>query len=106
MELQDSCLKKKTVFVAVYVEKPTKRRLTITNSNGHHHHHYDLHIHRSKNGGGYDRRAELLSYSHRLREVAKSTVISSSPYQPKSSIVSETKEQQPSPLVSDLSMFM
>ncbi|KAA8525980.1 hypothetical protein F0562_007920 [Nyssa sinensis] len=63
-----TCCKEKAVLVAVYVERPRKRRV----SSNHYHH---LHLHQPKhgvNGGGYNRRAELLDYSHRLRESARS----------------------------------
>ncbi|XP_057510459.1 uncharacterized protein LOC130792884 [Actinidia eriantha] len=62
-----TCCKDKAVIVAVYVETPRKRRFS---SNNHHHH---LHLHQPKHGGGvYNRRAQLLDYSRRLRESARS----------------------------------
>lgn len=90
--------KKKSVFVSVYVEKPRNRRSSTTNYNIHNHH-YHLHIEQSKNSGCYNRRAELLSYSHHLQEVAKSTRTSSSLHQPKSLAILTRKEQQHSPEV-------
>ncbi|PWA72734.1 hypothetical protein CTI12_AA266860 [Artemisia annua] len=88
MDVQAPYLKKKAVFVTVYVEKPIKRGSSI-----------NKHIEKSKKGGWYNRRAELLSYSHRLRELPKSTGASSSPHQSESLVVSTTKKQPSSPQI-------
>ncbi|GJR57301.1 hypothetical protein Tco_1499463 [Tanacetum coccineum] len=88
MDVQASYFKKKAVFVTVYVEKPIKRGSSINKP-----------IEKSKKGGWYNRRAELISYSHRLRELAKSTGASSSPHQSESLVVSTTDKQPSSPQI-------
>ncbi|KAJ9173311.1 hypothetical protein P3X46_016462 [Hevea brasiliensis] len=69
------CLKK-AVLVSVYEEKPTKRRVSSTNHRHHHYHPHHRYVHHSiqqerdddsPTGKGYNRRAELLLYSQRLR---------------------------------------
>ncbi|KAL3497582.1 hypothetical protein ACH5RR_040314 [Cinchona calisaya] len=67
--------REKGVWVAVYVERPRKRRLLTDNNQQQLHHHQHLHIHRDKNacnGRGYNRKAQLLEYSRQLRESARS----------------------------------
>ncbi|XP_022718384.1 uncharacterized protein LOC111276796 isoform X2 [Durio zibethinus] len=88
----------KAVLVTVYVEKP---RMRAFSKQSHHHRHHYLHhtiqkeIIQHKHGGaagkGYNRKAELLHYSQRLRESARSA--SSTPFQ--SNPVS-SNDQQPS----------
>ncbi|KAL8088927.1 hypothetical protein AgCh_038626 [Apium graveolens] len=70
----------KSVLVAVFVERPRKRRLLPSNGgpekhyHHHHHHHHHLHLHQAHNkGGSSNRRAELLDYSRRLRDSAPNT---------------------------------
>ncbi|KAI4327193.1 hypothetical protein L6164_019683 [Bauhinia variegata] len=71
-----TCCKDKVVLVRVYVEKPRKKR----ESSNHHHHHHHYHFHQTFRrevvqgtaGKGYDRKAELLRYSQRLRQSARS----------------------------------
>lgn len=66
----------KSVLVAVFVERPRKRRLLPSNGGGgnHYHHHHHLHLHQShKQRGSSNRRAELLDYSRRLRDSAPNT---------------------------------
>ncbi|OAY60134.1 hypothetical protein MANES_01G088600v8 [Manihot esculenta] len=64
------CLKK-AVLISVYEEKPTKTK--DHRHKHHHHHHYVYHSIQQDKGGdqptgkGYNRRAELLLYSQRLR---------------------------------------
>ncbi|KAL4587968.1 hypothetical protein LXL04_000845 [Taraxacum kok-saghyz] len=93
MENHGTCYREKHVHVAVYVEKPIKRRPSKNNNKNHHHR-----IRQQKIIGNYNRRAELLRYSHHLRESAKSTKTSSSPDPLKSLAVSIT-EQLPPPLI-------
>ncbi|XWS38656.1 hypothetical protein CRYUN_Cryun19dG0149600 [Craigia yunnanensis] len=80
-----TCCKEKAVLVTVYREKPRKR----TSSN-HQHRHY-LHHTIKQAGKGYNRRAELLHYSQRLRESAGSAASTPLQSKPVSSI-----DQQPS----------
>ncbi|KAK2970369.1 hypothetical protein RJ640_012949, partial [Escallonia rubra] len=85
--LQATCCREKSVLVAVYVERPRKKGLSSSKNNQqhHHHHHHHLHLHQAKlganSGKGYNRRAELLNYSRRLRESARSAP--ASPQHPK-----------------------
>ncbi|XVE57551.1 hypothetical protein DITRI_Ditri04bG0099500 [Diplodiscus trichospermus] len=84
-----TCCKDKEVVITVYVEKP-RTRASLN------HHHYlhqtikKLHI-QHMHGKGYNRRAELLHYSRRLRESARSA--SSAPLQSKPV---SSNDQQPS----------
>ncbi|MFS7924306.1 hypothetical protein Hanom_Chr03g00271051 [Helianthus anomalus] len=86
----------KAVLVAVYKENPSKRRLTTRNSDNikhhHHHHHHHLHIHQSKDNKG-NRRAELLSYSQRLRESSK-VKASTPPHHAKPLVASTSNDQE------------
>ncbi|KAJ8556471.1 hypothetical protein K7X08_032223 [Anisodus acutangulus] len=59
-------LRERTVYVAVLVEGP-RRRSSTTNSKFHHHHHQHLHVRHVANGGGYNRKAQLLEYSRNIR---------------------------------------
>ncbi|XVF13486.1 hypothetical protein REPUB_Repub08aG0211800 [Reevesia pubescens] len=79
-----TCSKEKAVLVTVYVEK--QRRRAPSN------HHYQLH-HTIKQaaGKGYNRRAELLHYSQRLRDSARSAASTHLQSKPVSS-----NDQQPS----------
>lgn len=67
------CLKK-AVLISVYEEKPTKIKDHRHKHHHHHHHHYVYHSIQQDKGGdqptgkGYNRRAELLLYSQRLRQ--------------------------------------
>ncbi|KAK4557706.1 hypothetical protein RGQ29_007462 [Quercus rubra] len=97
-----TCRKEKAVLVTVYVERPRKK--ASTNHHHHHHHHHYLH-HTTKRevtqvnhgasgpGKGYDRRAQLLQYSKRLRESSRSATITPLPLEPTSS---SNHNQQPS----------
>ncbi|XP_022027076.1 protein FAM76B [Helianthus annuus] len=91
-----ACCKEKAVLVAVYKENPSKRRLTTRNSDNikhhHHHHHHHLHIHQSKDNKG-NRRAELLSYSQRLRESSK-VKASTPPHHAKPLVASTSNDQE------------
>ncbi|KAL4565739.1 hypothetical protein LXL04_029842 [Taraxacum kok-saghyz] len=95
-----TCCKEKAVLVAVYEEKPRKRRLkTSKNKNTkqehhhhHHHHHHHLHLHQSKNGEGSNRKSELLSYSQHLRQSSKSRS-STSPDHHKPLVASTTDDK-------------
>ncbi|XP_057977238.1 uncharacterized protein LOC131164226 [Malania oleifera] len=68
----DECCREKVVVVSVYVEKERRRWVSSTH-------------HRRRDGGGgcrgYNRRAELLDYSHSLRESARCAA--STPQNPK-----------------------
>ncbi|CAI9291393.1 unnamed protein product [Lactuca saligna] len=95
-----TCCKEKAVLVAVYEEKPRKRRLKTSKNKDtkqehhhHHHHHHHLHIHQSKNSVGNNRKAELLSYSQHLRESSKSRS-STSPHHHKPLVDSTTDSKQ------------
>ncbi|KAI3804390.1 hypothetical protein L1987_25889 [Smallanthus sonchifolius] len=97
-----TCCKEKVVLVAVYEEKPKKRRLTTRkNDNIKHHHHHHLHVHPSKNGEG-NRRAELLSYSQRLREASKLKASTPDSHCPKSLVASITNNQETKTQVHDV----
>ncbi|XWS49175.1 hypothetical protein CRYUN_Cryun13aG0141300 [Craigia yunnanensis] len=93
-----TCCKDKAVLITVYVEKP-RMRASSNHQNHHHHQHYLHHtikkeLIQHKHGGadrGYNRRAELLHYSQRLRESARSS--SSTPLQSKPV---SSNDQQPS----------
>nr|GFA35963.1 hypothetical protein [Tanacetum cinerariifolium] len=93
-----ACCKEKAVLVAVYEEKPRKRRTTRNKDNikhHHHHHHYHhLHVHESKKSEGNDRRAELLSYSKHLRVSKKIEASTSTHRRPKSLEASTRKDQE------------
>ncbi|EEF37972.1 uncharacterized protein LOC8283230 isoform X1 [Ricinus communis] len=89
--------KKKVVVISVYVEKPTKRKVT-SKSHRHHHHHHHCHYYNHQNikqevtankygdsinaGKGFSRRAQLLLYSQRLRESADHRPVESSHLDP------------------------
>lgn len=73
-EFQSTCCKEKAVLVTTYIEKPRTRSAY---SNRHHCLHHTLNVKQA--GKGYiNRRAELLHYSHCLRESA-STPLQSTP---------------------------
>ncbi|CAK7356264.1 unnamed protein product [Dovyalis caffra] len=103
--------KEKAVLVHVYVERPRKRRSSSSSSsNSHHHHHHHHYVHHiikqeltpHKNGDsgkGYSRRAELLHYSQRLRESARSAT--SSPLVPKPVSSNDNHHHQPAANVMD-----
>ncbi|OVA19813.1 hypothetical protein BVC80_1687g39 [Macleaya cordata] len=103
------CCTEKAVLVTVYVERPTiRRRNSPIRKNHHHCRQYQLHHHHTikrtvivrrkinnggagrGGGGGYDRRAELLHYSHRLRESARSAT--STPVHPTPVYASHTQQ--------------
>ncbi|XP_055821209.1 uncharacterized protein LOC129889783 [Solanum dulcamara] len=58
-------LRERTVYVAVLVESPRRRRSSSTNNKFHQHQH--LHVRNVANGGGYNRKTQLLEYSRNLR---------------------------------------
>ena len=94
-----ACCKEKAVLVAVYEEKPRKRRTVTRNKDNikhhhHHHHHHHLHIHESKKSEGNNRKAELLSYSKHLRESKKLEASTSTHRRPKSLEASTRKDQE------------
>ncbi|KAK9059176.1 hypothetical protein SSX86_021795 [Deinandra increscens subsp. villosa] len=99
-----TCCKEKVVLVAVYEEKPRKKRLTKAKGkvsdnikHHHHHHHHHIHVHESKNNNKNkgNRRAELLSYSQHLRESSKTKASTPPPHPPKSLVASSpTKDQE------------
>lgn len=94
---QAKLCKEKVVLVSVYVERPRKRR--VSSNNRHHHHHQYVHHsikqevtlnkHGDVAGKGYNRRAELLLYSQRLRQSGPSP--ESSPSEPNP--ISSDKQQ-------------
>ncbi|XP_050377944.1 uncharacterized protein LOC126795157 [Argentina anserina] len=94
--------KDKPVLVSVYVEMPKRRPPPLT----HHHHHYHVHhtVEReavsprgSADGKGYttSRRAELLQYSQRLRQSARTAPASLSPSTPILPDSNHTSNPQP-----------
>ncbi|KAJ4712628.1 cyclin-T1-like [Melia azedarach] len=71
--------REKGVLITMYEEKPRRRRVPPNQHQHHHHylHHHHHHYHYLHNasasaGKEYNRRAELLRYSERLRETARS----------------------------------
>ena len=100
------------MLVTVYVERPRKK--ASTNHHHHHHHHHYLH-HTTKRevtqvnhgasgpGKGYDRRAQLLQYSKRLRESSRSATITPLPLEPTSS---SNHNQQPSTQVQPCILYL
>ncbi|KAF9625649.1 hypothetical protein IFM89_025134 [Coptis chinensis] len=69
-----ACCGEKAVLVTVFVERPTRRRVSSNHHPNKIHHPITQAVIRNRGGGrGYDRKAELLRYSHCLRESARST---------------------------------
>lgn len=60
-------MRERTVYVAVLVEGPTRKRSNSTNNKFHHFQHQHLHVKHVANGRGYNRKAQLLDYSRNLR---------------------------------------
>ncbi|KAK8650253.1 hypothetical protein V6N13_139899 [Hibiscus sabdariffa] len=91
---QATCRERKTVLVTVYVEKP-RRRASSKHQHYLHHTIIKQELIQQKLGGagkGYNRRAQLLHYSRRLRESARSSTFKA--LQSKSDF--STDQQKPS----------
>ncbi|XP_060207453.1 uncharacterized protein LOC132635185 [Lycium barbarum] len=85
-------LRERTVYVAVLVEGPRKRRSSSTNNKYYRHqHHQHLHVRHVANGGGYNRKAQLLEYSRNLRASSRS--------QPSTPLVPKPVQRQNSQIV-------
>lgn len=111
--------KDKPVFVSIYVERPKRRPASTTRHHHHHHHNHDHHhhvhhtikqevIHHGDGAGGKgyttSRRAELLQYSQRLRQSARTTP-PSPPSIPSVPNPNHTSNPQPQPEVPSLLVF-
>ncbi|OIS99726.1 PREDICTED: uncharacterized protein LOC109231305 [Nicotiana attenuata] len=81
-------LRERTVYVSVLVEGPRRKRSSSSNNKYHHQH---LHIRQVANGGGYNRKAQLLDYSRNLRATARS--------QPSTPLVPQPIQRQNSQIV-------
>ncbi|CAN4078080.1 unnamed protein product [Withania somnifera] len=84
-------LRERTVYVAVLVEGPRKRRSSSTNNRFHHHQHQHLHVRHVANGRGYNRKAQLLEHSRNFRALSR--------LQPLTPLVPEPVQRQNSQIV-------
>ncbi|PHT58399.1 hypothetical protein CQW23_00762 [Capsicum baccatum] len=81
-QFQVTYLRERTVYVAVLVEGPRRRKNSSTNNKIHHYQHQHLHVRHVVNGRGYNRKAQLLEYSRNLRAANRSQPSPSTPMVP------------------------
>ncbi|KAF3672284.1 hypothetical protein BC332_00671 [Capsicum chinense] len=86
-------LRERTVYVAVLVEGPRRRKNSSTNNKIHHYQHQHLHVRHVVNGRGYNRKAQLLEYSRNLRAANRSQPSVSQPVQRQNSQIVAVKNK-------------
>ncbi|KAM3322165.1 putative protein isoform X2 [Capsicum chacoense] len=97
-------LRERTVYVAVLIEGPRRRKNSSTNNKIHHCQHQHLHVRHVVNGRGYNRKAQLLEYSRNLRAANRSQPSVSQPVQrqnsqPSTPMVPQQVQRQNSQIV-------